>query len=197
MPPTDTPLDWHGDFDRKLATAYWVQGERLILYAFMETDEGVIDLVAIRAETAPRAEGVDIADHVQQIIETWNIERPRRGLTSSEIRLVSPTGPLLAEARKQLRQFMGLMDSSKAVRLRRRDAVLDDTHYARLAVTYEREFVGGPGARERLANRFQITENTARDHIKEAKRRGFWMTSGSGRAGHASASAHELARETS
>ena len=190
-----TDLDWDIDDDRRLAVAYAIHEGWLVMWAFGECGNGLIDLIGFRSEPCSVGGGRPLADRVQEIFEAWDLEQPVEGLTSRQLRVRAAGGPLLSTARAQLRAVVAPITWNSPVNTGR-PAEFNDKFYAELAVAYDRELEAGPGARERLAERYYCGVNRIKDHLSESRRRGFRVTTGrGGTPGSATLKAYQLVEE--
>lgn len=122
---------------------------------------------------------------------------PWAGLTSRKVRTATAHAGLLAEARRQLVEELGryAFPDERIGRPVDPTRPHNDRTYAELAINYG-EVISqhGRGARQVLADRYVVDDDTMRNWISEAKNRGMWATAGRGKQGQPTPRAFKVAQ---
>ena len=197
-------VDWVLTSDRtgptRTAVAYNRTGGIVACFAFVETGEGVIDLVAVQASSATSQKAAD-ATARQFAKKIANDPAPPRGMRAVDVRILSH-GPLLSRVRRELRShrqglaarnWFGTESSVAAGKIRRSDA---QVRLAEFAVAYEQlsaEVEGSVAAV--FAERDGVSVSAIRERVQRAKDAGMYRTTGRGRRGEATEKAHQIVQE--
>jgi hypothetical protein len=201
---------WSLDWAARLALAVTVVEGFLAVFMFRETTAGVIDLTGLHLEPYPEpmpripttaevasfrantsvdplgvAAYLKLYARAREIGHSMTETRAEKGITTTLVRMMGGTA-LLARARSELRQVAPRMFRAEEVsKVRPPGGAVrrPDSFYADVALRYSELMAEGRAARRHLAEERNVSEATVRGWISEAKRRGFWRTTGRGLPG--------------